>query len=55
MNRMNTANRLLAEQYELRRLRELYQLDQGYLQYEKTAARVIGNDSGDWFQGFRVD
>ncbi len=48
-------NRLLAEQYELRRLRELYQLDQEYMQYEKTAARVIANDSGDWFQVFRVD
>ncbi len=25
------------------------------MQYEKTAARVIANDSGDWFQVFRVD
>ena len=48
-------NRLMAEQFELKRLRELYALDQEYLQYEKTAARVIANDSGDWFQVFRVD
>lgn len=48
-------NRLMAEQFELKRLRELYGLDQEYLQYEKTAARVIANDSGDWFQVFRVD
>ena len=48
-------NRLTAEQYELQRLRELYDLDQEYMQYEKTAARVIANDSGDWFQVFRVD
>lgn len=48
-------NRLLAEQFELQRLRELYDLDQEYMQYEKTAARVIANDSGDWFQVFRVD
>ena len=48
-------NRLTAEQYELQRLRELYVLDQEYMQYEKTAARVIANDSGDWFQVFRVD
>lgn len=48
-------NRLSAEQFELQRLRELYDLDQEYMQYEKTAARVIANDSGDWFQVFRVD
>lgn len=48
-------NRLMAEQFELQRLRELYELDQEYMQYEKTAARVIANDSGDWFQVFRVD
>ncbi len=48
-------NRLTSEVFELRRLRELYALDQEYMQYEKTAARVIANDSGDWFQVFRVD
>ncbi len=48
-------NRLRSEQYELERLRSLYDLDQQYLQYEKTAARVIANDTGDWFQVFRVD
>ena len=48
-------NRLQAEQFELSRLRELYELDQEYMQYEKVAARVIAKDSGDWFQVFRVD
>ena len=48
-------NRLTSEVFELDRLRELYDLDQEYMQYEKTAARVIANDSGDWFQVFRVD
>lgn len=48
-------NRLSSERFELERLRELYDLDQEYMQYEKTAARVIANDSGDWFQVFRVD
>ncbi len=48
-------NRLTSEVYELERLRALYDLDQEYMQYEKTAARVIANDSGDWFQVFRVD
>lgn len=48
-------NRLQAEQYELERLRELYALDQDYMQYEKVAARVIAKDSGNWFQIFRID
>ena len=48
-------NRLQAEQYELARLRELYQLDQDYMQYEKVGARVIAKDSGNWFQVFRIN
>lgn len=50
-----TNNRLQSEQFELQRLRELYQLDQEYLQYEKIGARVIAKDSGDWFQVFRIN
>lgn len=48
-------NRLQAEVYELARLRELYQLDQEYMQYPKVAARVIARDSGNWFHVFRID
>lgn len=48
-------NRLQSEQYELQRLRQLYQLDQTYMQYEKIGARVIAKDSGNWFQVFRID
>lgn len=48
-------NRLQAGQYELERLRELYALDQDYMQYEKVAARVIAKDSGNWFQIFRIN
>lgn len=48
-------NRLQAEVYELARLRELYQLDQEYMQYPKVAARVIAKDSGNWFHVFRID
>lgn len=47
--------RLQSEQYELARLRELYQLDQDYMQYEKVGARVIAKDSGNWFQVFRIN
>lgn len=48
-------NRLQAEQFELNRLRELYQLDQTYMQYEKIGARVIARDSEKWFQVFRIN
>lgn len=48
-------NRLSLEKYELERLRELYQLDQAYLEYNKVGARVIAKDSGNWFHIFRID
>ena len=47
--------RLQAEVYELARLRELFGLDQEYMQYEKVAARIIARDSGNWFQVFRIN
>ena len=48
-------NLLLGEKEELTRLREMYALDQQYMQYPKVAARVIGKDSENWFQEFRID
>lgn len=47
--------RLQSEELELNRLRKLYTLDQQYGQYEKVGARVIANDSSNWFQVFRID
>jgi rod shape-determining protein MreC len=47
--------RLQSEELELNRLRKLYSLDQQYGQYEKVGARVIANDSSNWFQVFRID
>ena len=47
--------RLQSETFELERLRQLYDLDQEYGQYEKVGARVIANDSSNWFQVFRID
>ena len=44
-------NRLQAQQQELNRLRELYQLDQDYMQYETIGARVIAKDSGELVPG----
>ena len=54
-NLVQENTRLQSQQFELERLRELYQLDQNYQQYEKIGARVIAKDSGDWFQVFRVN
>ncbi len=47
--------RLQSEELELNRLRKLFALDQQYGQYEKVGARVIANDSSNWFQVFRID
>ena len=48
-------NYLQEESYEYERLQELYKLDQNYADYEKTAAHVIGKDSGNWFSNFTID
>ena len=48
-------NNLQQERYELQRLQELYQLDKNYADYKKTAAHVIGKDSGNWFSTFTID
>ena len=48
-------NYLQEERYEYERLQELYKLDQNYADYEKTAAHVIGKDSGNWFSTFTID
>lgn len=47
--------RLRAEELELERLRELYELDTQYMQYNKVGARIIAKDSGAWFSVFRID
>lgn len=48
-------NLLQQEKHELDRLRELYELDQQYSDYEKIGARVTANDSGNWFSSFVID
>ena len=47
--------RLRSEQFELERLRSLYELDQEYMQYHKIGARIIAKDSRSWFSVFRID
>ena len=48
-------SRLQSEQFELERLRQLYDLDQEYMQYHKIGARIIAKDSSSWFSVFRID
>ena len=48
-------NTLTQEKYELNNLRSLYKLDQEYAEYEKVGARVIGKDTGNWFNSFIID
>lgn len=48
-------NYLQEESYEYERLQKLYELDQNYAEYDKTAAHVIGKDSGNWFNTFTID
>ncbi|HKL98750.1 MAG TPA: rod shape-determining protein MreC [Mobilitalea sp.] len=46
---------LLLDKYELDELRELYKLDQKYLDYPKVAARVISKDTNNWYNVFTID
>ena len=48
-------SQLVQDKEELTRLRELYDLDQQYTDYEKVGARVIAKESGNWFQLFTID
>lgn len=48
-------NSLQQDKYELANLRELYNLDNQYADYEKIGARVISKDSGNWFHSFVID
>ncbi|MCR4689979.1 MAG: rod shape-determining protein MreC [Lachnospiraceae bacterium] len=48
-------NSLQQDKYELNHLRELYDLDKQYENYEKIGARVISKDPGNWFSSFVID
>ena len=41
--------KLQQDRYELTNLRELYDLDAQYDDYDKVGARIIAKDSGNWF------
>ncbi len=46
---------LQQDRFELTNLRQLYQLDAEYAEYEKIGARVISKDSGNWYHSFVID
>lgn len=48
-------NALMQERTELLELRELYELDQTYADYEKIGARIIAKDSGSWYHTFAIN
>ena len=48
-------NRLLQDQYELKRLRGLFEMAQDYGNYHMVGARIIAKDGGGWFRVFRID
>lgn len=47
--------RLQQDRYELTNLRELYDLDAQYDEYNKIGARIIAKDSGNWFHSFVIN
>ena len=46
---------LSQSRYALRELERLYELDQDYSEYEKTGARIIAKDTGNWYHSFVID
>ena len=48
-------SRLAQNQDELKRLQELYQLDQSYSEYDKVAAQVISKDPDNWYDTFVIN
>lgn len=47
--------RLQQDRYELTNLRELYELDMQYDEYDKIGARIIAKDAGNWFHSFVIN
>jgi len=46
---------LQQDKYELNKLRELFELDEQYAEYNKVGARIIARDTGNWYSSFVVD
>ena len=48
-------NRLIQDQSEYIRLKELYKLDEEYSEYPKVAAKIISKDPGNWYDTFMIN
>ena len=46
---------LQQDKYELAKLRDLMELDEQYGDFDKTGARIISRDSGNWYSSFIID
>lgn len=56
LDELTVENTLLQQdKYELNNLRELFELNDEYSQYEKTGARIIARDAGNWFHSFTIN
>ena len=56
VDQLTEENSLLAQnKYELTRLRNMYQLDKDYSSLKKIGARVIGKDTGNFFNIFTIN
>lgn len=53
LNASIASNRI--QQSELAKLQELYDLDQKYMEYKTTGARIIAKGSSNWFETFTID
>lgn len=48
-------NELMQDKYELSELRQLFKLSEEYGDFSTVGARVIGKDTGNWFNTFLID
>lgn len=48
-------NKLIQDQTELTRLKQLYNLDEEYSDYPKIAAQIISKDPGNWYDTFMIN
>lgn len=48
-------NRLIQDQGEFLRLKELYKLNEEYAEYPKVAAKIISKDPGNWYDTFMIN
>lgn len=46
---------LQQDKYELNSLRELFDLNEQYGEYNKVGARIISRDAGNWYSSFLID